>query len=181
LSSLSIDTLVVATDGSTAAIEAARSALNAAYPSTFAPETMAELRADSTRELDGYRQLANVVILTSLPIAGCSLAVNIAGGLAERKRPFSLLRLGGAPLTMLRRVIILEAAAPLLITAVASVGVGFLTAQLFLRAQLHESLHPPGLQFFLVVCGGLIASLAVIASTLPLLKRLTGPEIARND
>jgi hypothetical protein len=28
---------------------------------------------------------------------------------------------------------------------------------------------------------GLIASFAVIASTLPLLNRLTGPEVARND
>lgn len=181
LGHLSIDTLVVATNGSTAAIEQVRGALNAAYPSTFAPETMGELRARNNREIDGYRQLADVVILTSLPIAGCSLAVNVAGGLTERKRPFSLLRLAGAPLSMLRRVIALEAAAPLLITAVASVGVGFLTAQLFLRAQLRESLQPPGLQYYLIIAVGLSASIAVIASTLPLLRRLTGPELARND
>ena len=181
LDRLSIDTLVVATDGSTAAIEQARGALSAVYPGTFAPETMAEIRADSTRGLDGYRQLANVVILTSLPIAGCSLAVNIAGGLAERKRPFSLLRLTGAPLAMLRRVITLEAAAPLLITAIASVGVGFLTAELVLRAQLHNTLRAPGLQYYLVIAAGLIASTAVIASTLPLLNRLTGPDTARNE
>jgi hypothetical protein len=34
-----------------------------------------------------------VVILVSLPIAGCSLAAGIAAGIADRKRPFSLLRL----------------------------------------------------------------------------------------
>ena len=181
LENLPIDTLVVATNGSTAAVEQARGALNAAYPSTFAPETMSELQADSTRQLDGYQQLANVVILASLPIAGCSLAVNIAGGLAERKRPFSLLRLAGAPLAMLRRVITLEATAPLLITAIVSIGAGFLTAQLFLRAQLHETLHAPSLQYYLVITAGLMAALAVIVSTLPLLNRLTGPEIARND
>ena len=181
LDRLSVDTIVVATNGSTAAIEQARGVLSAAYPSTFAPETMGELRADGSRQLAGYRQLADVIILTSLPIAGCSLAVSIAGGLAERKRPFSLLRLTGAPLNMLRRVITFEAAAPLLVTAVVSIGAGFLTAHLFLRAQLHETLQAPSLQYWLVIVVGLVASLAVIASTLPLLNRLTGPEVARND
>jgi len=53
----------------------------------------------------------------------------VIAGLAERKRPFSLLRLTGVPLSLLRRV----------------------------------------------------ASLAIIASTLPVLERITGPETARND
>ena len=181
LDRLPIDTLAVATDGSTAAIEQARGTLSAAYPDTFAPQTMGELKSNSSRVIDGYRQLANVVILTSLPIAGCSLAVNIAGGIAERKRPFSLLRLAGAPLAVLRRVITLEAAAPLLVTATVSIGAGFLTAHLFLRAQLHETLRAPGLQYYVVIVVGLAASLAVIASTLPLLNRLTGPEFARNE
>ena len=75
----------------------------------------------------------------------------------------------------------LEAAAPLLITAAVSIGAGFLAAQLFLRAQLHETLQAPALQYYLVITAGLVASIAVIASTLPLLNRLTGPEVARND
>jgi hypothetical protein len=120
------------------------------------------------------------VILTSLPIAGCSLAVSIAGGLMERKRPFSLLRLTGAPVAVLRRVVTLEGAAPLLLTAVASGGAGLLAAQLFLRAQLGETLRPPGVAYYAVLLAGLVASLAVITSTLPLLNRVTGPETARN-
>jgi hypothetical protein len=32
-----------------------------------------------------------------------------------------------------------------------------------------------------IVVAGLVASLGVIASTLPLLKRITGPETARNE
>jgi predicted lysophospholipase L1 biosynthesis ABC-type transport system permease subunit len=143
--------------------------------------TLAEFNKRNTDELSGYRQLANVVILTSLPIAGCSLAVSVAGGLAERKRPFSLLRLTGAPLSMLRRAVTLEAAAPLLITAVVSAGAGLLAAHLFLRAQLHETIQPPSLQYYLLVIAGLVASLGVIASTLPLLKRITGPDTARNE
>ena len=181
LQAMRIDTVVIATDGSRAAIEQARTVLDGAFPHAWASQTIGEIHADKSRLLDDYRRLADVVILTSLPIAGCSLAVSIAGGLAERKRPFALLRLTGAPLAMLRRVIGLEAAAPLLITAVVSIGAGLLAAFLFLRAQLYETLQLPGLAFYLVLAAGLLASMAVIASTLPLLNRFTRPETARND
>jgi hypothetical protein len=176
-----VDSIVVGTDGSVAAIERARTVLDRAYPATFPPQTIGEIRATTGRLLDDYRRLADVVILTSLPIAGCSLAVSIAGGLAERKRPFSLLRLAGTPLAVLRRVIGLEAAAPLLVTAAASVAAGLLAAQLFLRAQLAETVRAPGLEYYVVLVIGLLVSLGLIASTLPLLNRSTGPEIARND
>jgi hypothetical protein len=56
-----------------------------------------------------------------------------------------------------------------------------LCAQLFLRAQLKETMQPPSAQYYLVVAAGVVASLGVIASTLPLLRRVTGPEAARND
>lgn len=181
LAGLPLATIVVGTNGSVAAVEQARSILDVSYPQTFAPQTLQEYQAFDSQRMNGYRQLANVVLLASLPIAGCSLAVNVAGGLAERRRPFSLLRLTGAPLAMLRRVVLLEAAAPLLLAALVSAGVGLLAAHLFLRAQLSETLRPPGAQYYLLITAGLVASLAVIASTLPLLRRLTGPETARND
>jgi hypothetical protein len=56
-----------------------------------------------------------------------------------------------------------------------------LTAQLFLRAQLSQTLQPLGAEFYVLVLAGLLTSIAVIASTLPLLARTTGPEAARND
>jgi hypothetical protein len=178
---LPIDTIVVATDGSAAGLERARTVLDLAYPTVFAAETSSELAADQSRLLDDYRRLADVVILTTLPIAGCSLAVNIAGGFIERRRPFSQLRLAGTPLGVLRRIVGMEAAAPLLLTAAASAAAAFLAAYLFVRAQLHQSLSVPGPAYFLVVGSGLVAALAVIASTLPLLNRLTSPGNARNE
>jgi hypothetical protein len=48
-------------------------------------------------------------------------------------------------------------------------------------AQLSEALQPPGAEYFLVVVAGLVASLGIIASTMPLLERITGPETARNE
>jgi predicted lysophospholipase L1 biosynthesis ABC-type transport system permease subunit len=178
-----VDAINVATNGATSAVDQARTVLeNArAYPAVSAPSTIADLVTQENSANSAYQQLANVVILVSLPIAGCSLAVSVAGGLNERKRPFSLLRLTGVPLGMLRRVVTLETALPLLVTAALAVGTGFLSAQLFLRAQLDETLQAPGLQYYLIVVAGLIAALGVIASTLPVLRRITGPETARND
>jgi predicted lysophospholipase L1 biosynthesis ABC-type transport system permease subunit len=183
LATMLIESIVVSTDGSTAAVEHARTTLERLYPkfSGYAPETITEQSSRSAREIDRYRQLANVVLLTTLPIAGCSLAVSIAGGLAERRRPFSLLRLTGAPLRVLRRVVSLEAAVPLLISVVVSAGAGMLAAFLFLHAQLQETLEAPTLQYYALIVTGVIVSFAIIASTLPLLARLTGPETARND
>jgi len=53
------------------------------------------------------------------------------------------LRLTGVPVTMLRRVVVLEAAAPFLVSAVASAGTGLLAAELFLQAQLRVSMRWP--------------------------------------
>jgi hypothetical protein len=178
---LPAESVVVGTAGPASAIEAARTVIETAYPYLDPPATVGEQAMQDSQLLTGEQQLADVVILVSLPIAGCALAVSVAAGLSDRKRPFSLLRLAGAPLGMLRRVVALESAVPLLVIAVVSVGMGFLAAQLFLRAQLGYSLRPPGPGYYLIVLTGLTASLGIIASTLPLLNRVTGPETARNE
>jgi hypothetical protein len=182
LHGLPVLSVLVDTDGSRAALERSRTILEAAYPGgERTPATEADFQTDSNNTLNKWQQLANVVILTSLPIAGCSLAVSIAGGLSDRRRPFSLLRLTGVPLRVLRRVIVLESAVPLLVGAVVAIGTGFLAAQLFLQSQEHYSLRAPGVGYYAVVLAGLAASLGIIASTLPVLRRITGPETARNE
>jgi hypothetical protein len=95
------------------------------------------------------------------------------------RRPFALLRLTGARLGTLRRVVVLESAVPLLLGAAVAIGTGFLAAALFLRSQLGYALHAPGTGWYLVVAAGLLAAFAVLASTLPLLRRVTAPETAR--
>ena len=181
LATLPVHVLVVGTDGSTAAVETARTQLENAVPSRFPPDTLSSMSPDSDRLLAGYKQLANVVILVSLPIAGCSLAVAAAAGLAERKRPFSVLRLTGVPLAMLRRVVALETVVPLVLTAAVSIAVGFLAAQLFLHAQLDQTLVAPGPQYYLIVAFGLVVALAILGSTFPMLSRITGPAAAPFD
>jgi hypothetical protein len=176
---LPVETLLVGTNGSFAAIERARTELETAFPYLGPPATSSG--APSLHSYAELQRLSEVVIVASLVIAGCSLAVSVAGGLIDRKRPFSLLRLTGAPLGMLRRVVALESAVPLVVIALLSAGMGFLASQLFLRSQFSESLKPPGIGYYALALGGLAASLGVIAATFPLLDRITGPEVARNE
>ena len=172
----------VATNGSVPTIERARTVLVNAYLSVQGtPTTFAEATASQEAAFNAYQQLADVVILVSLPIAGCTLAAGIAAGLADRQRPFSLLRLTGAPLGLLRRVVALESAVPLLVGALAAIGAGFGASAMFVDAQLQHSLVAPGAAYYRITAAGIAASLGIIAATMPLLRRITGPEVARNE
>ncbi|MBY8875613.1 ABC transporter permease [Micromonospora sp. PLK6-60] len=182
LTGLPVESIVVGTDGSAAARERARTVLEAAYPTFWvAPHVPGDFEVDFANLLRGWRQLADVVIVVSLVLAGCSLAVAVVGGLQERKRPFSLLRLAGAPVGVLRRVVALETAVPMLAVAALATGMGLLAAHLFLRGQMQYALTPPGPGFYALVVAGLLACLGIIAATLPLLARVTGPETARSE
>jgi hypothetical protein len=181
IAGLGVIDVFVATDGTPAAIERARTALGRAFPHGRAAATEADFTGDFTRLLAQFQRLADVVIIASLVVAGCGLAVSVTGGLTERRRPFAMLRLSGVRLSELRRVVALETAVPLLAVAVVAVGTGFLAAHLFLRSQMKYDLHAPGPAYYAIVVAGLIASLAVIASTMPLLSRMTGPAAARYE
>jgi FtsX-like permease family len=181
LNAIGLDTIDVATNGSQPAIERARTVLENAYPVLEPPSTLGELSAQANTLSNAYQQLADVVILTSLPIAGCTLAASIAAGLADRKRPFSMLRLTGARLTTLRRVVVLESAVPLIAVAIVAIGVGFGASAMFASAQIQHPLVAPGAEYYLITVAGIVASLAIIAATFPLLRRITGPEAARNE
>ncbi len=167
--------------GSPGPLERARTAIELGAPMAGTPSTVGDISPGNAQLLASWRQLADVVIVASLVIAACSLAVSVAAGLVERKRPFSLLRLTGTPLGVLRRVVALEAAAPLAAIAVLSAAAGLLAAQLFLRSQLSETLQPLGLHYYLIVATGLVVALGIVAATLPLLEHITGPEATRND
>jgi len=180
IASLPVEAVVVATNGSSSSLERVRTSLEQAFPLRGAPVGVEAITPKVSRFLTMVQDMTDVVIVASLIIAACSLAVNIAAGLSERKRPFSLLRLTGVPTGVLRRVVALESALPLLLVAVVSIAVGLIAAALFLSSQLDIALRIPGIAYWATVVGGVIASLAIVASTFPLLNRITGPEVARN-
>jgi hypothetical protein len=183
LETLGVDAINVGTNGTTSAIEQARTVLeNArAYPVLNAPSTIGDIIAQDNSTNSDYQQLANVVILISLLIAGCTLATGIAAGLADRKRPFSLLRLTGARLATLRRVVALEGAVPLLAVAAVAIGTGFGGAAMYASEAQQHPMVAPGVAYYLLAGGGIVVSLVIIAATFPLLARITGPEVARNE
>jgi hypothetical protein len=178
---LPVDAVVVATDGSTGSLERARTSLEEAFPFQGGGVAVDALDPSTARLLAMIQDMTDVIIVASLIIAACSLAVNIAAGLGERKRPFSLLRLTGVSTGVLHRVVALESAMPLFLVAAVSIVVGLASAALYLHSQVGIAFRTPGIAYWATVLGGLAASLAVIATTFPLLNRMTGPEVARND
>jgi hypothetical protein len=183
LDGLGVDAIDVATNGSVPAIEQVRTALESvpAYSSLSTPFSLTDWVTRDRSSNDAYEQLANTIILVSLPIAGCTLAAGIAAGLADRKRPFSLLRLTGARLSMLRRVVALESAVPLLAVAAVAIGTGFGAAAEYASVAQNYHMVAPGAGYYLLTAGGIVVSLGIIAATFPLLARITGPEVARNE
>ncbi|MFJ2866578.1 FtsX-like permease family protein [Kitasatospora sp. NPDC087314] len=179
VATLPVRMIYATTDGSASATEQLRTLFNSELP-RYEARMAEDWSSEGQKKLQGWRQLANVVLLTTLPIAGCSLAVSVVAGLSDRRRPFAMLRLTGAPLRLLQRVIGLESALPLLVVSAIAIGTGFAAAAMFLKAQMQYDLVSPGAPYYGLTAFGLVASLGIIASTLPLLKRITGPEAARN-
>src|ERR1700729_3187271 len=170
-----------AANGSSGAVERVRTELERAFPLQGTPVTVEALGPSTARLLTMIQAMTDVIIVASMIIAACSLAVNIAAGLSERRRPFSLLRLTGVPRKLLHRVVTLESALPLLLVAAVSIVVGLLAAALYLRSQVGLAFSLPGFAYWTTVIGGLAASMAIIAATFPILDRITGPEVARNE
>src|SRR5262249_27539411 len=81
----------------------------------------------------------------------------------------------------LRRVVIMEAALPLLGAAVVAAVVGAAVARPLIEALATPSVHVPypGPLYFLTMGAGLVACFAVVSATLPLLSRITRPETVR--
>jgi cell division protein FtsX len=178
---LPVDAVVVATNGSSGSLERARTTLERAFPFQGAPVAVDALDPSTARLLAMIQDMTDVIIVASLIIAACSLAVNIVAGLGERKRPFSLLRLTGVPTSLLHRVVALESALPLFLVAAVSIVVGLVSAALYLHSQVGIAFSIPGIAYWATVLGGLAASLAIITATFPILDRMTGPEVARNE
>jgi hypothetical protein len=145
------------------------------------PRTYGEAVAIRSGRAATVQRLVYFAVALTILVAGCSLAVTIGGGLVDRKRPFTLLRVGGTPTRTLYRVVFLEAAVPLaaatVVAAALAYGMSILTVL---------KLAPPGTPvpllghvYYATMGAGLAIALIVIGVTLPLLKRMTGPDSAR--
>jgi hypothetical protein len=148
--------------------------INALVPATFG-----EIAATRQAVYDALQRISFAAIVLTLLVAGCSLAVGTGGGILERKRPFTLLRLTGTPMSSLARVVLLESLLPLLAAAVVAAGTGWGLAATVATSLSDSAVPFPGWPYFATIGAGLAISIAVILLTLPLLRRLTRTQTAR--
>lgn len=169
---------------SPAVLERVRTVLATHTPlseSGSAPRTFGEAVQARVAVGDTVERLVYIAVALTLLVAGCSLAVAAGGGLVERRRPFSLLRVAGTPVAALYRVVLLETVLPLAVATVVAGGVAWGVSVLTIGklARAGTAVPVPGHTYFLLMGTGLAISLAVILATLPLLGRMTGPAGAR--
>jgi hypothetical protein len=174
-----VNTVLVPTDGAGRTLDQIRTA---AAPWVLGDSVVSELESSraSDRDISQVSRALTLAMLATLLVAGCSVAIAAVGGLLERRIPFALLRLSGAPLQTLRAVVMREAALPLLtlatISALLGLGVSWITVRFGGGDTRYEW---PSIGLVVVLAAGLAATLAVVASILPLLDRMTRTEATR--
>ena len=124
-----------------------------------------------------FEKIVYAAVALTLIVAGCSLAVAVGGGLVDRKRPFTLLRVSGTPVGVLSRVVLMEAAVPLVAATIVAAGIAYGTSVLaFVRlAPAGTAIPQLGSDYYALMGIGLAVAFGVITVTLPLLRRMTSP------
>jgi hypothetical protein len=122
-------------------------------------------------------KLVDAAVALTLIVAGCSLAVAVGGGLVDRRRPFTLLRVSGTPVSALSKVVLMEAALPLAAATVIAACIAYGTSVLAVirLAPAGTAIPQLGHVYYATMGTGLAIALLVILLTLPLLGRMTGP------
>ena len=185
LSSLPLQTVMVRVD-SPATLERVRTYLTVNTPPQQAagqgsaptpPRTFGETLQIRLGRAATFEKIVYAAVALTLIVAGCSLAVAVGGGLVDRKRPFTLLRVSGTPVGVLSRVVLMEAAVPLVAATLVAAGIAYGTSVLaFVRlAPAGTAVPQLGPDYYALMGIGLAAAFGVITMTLPLLRRMTSP------
>jgi hypothetical protein len=145
------------------------------------PRTFGETLQIRTARAALFEKILYAAIALTLIVAGCSLAVTVGGGLVDRKRPFTLLRVSGTQMGVLSRVVLPEATVPLVAATVISAAIAYVTSMMaFLRlAPAGTAVPQLGHDYYTIMGIGLVIAFAVITLTLPLLRRMTAPATVR--
>ena len=130
---------------------------------------------------DTVQRLIDLAVALTLLVAGCSVAVAIGGGLLERKRAFTLMRVSGTPLATLARIVLLEAVFPLLAATVVAAATAYGMSVLTIARLASKGTPLPvlGQGYYLTMAAGALVSLTMITAALPLLGRMTTPASVR--
>lgn len=174
-----ITVLFVNTDGTAAAAERVRAAIQGYEP--LVPVYLAD---DPMEQVPQYAEVGRIVglgLIGSLALAGCSLAVATITGLLGRRRQFALLRAAGMPISRLRVLVLLQAGVPLIAVSAASSLLGVVVAQGVLRVAYVGAVPLPDASLLAVLGASLAVAMGVVAATLPAADRLTRPQSLRSE
>lgn len=167
--------VVVLTDGTAAAKERARTALEGTTVSGVAPVTRADYAQAGTlsftHELETMAYLGMAV---AIGVSALSLTVATVAAALDRKRTFALLRLGGMPAADVRRVIAIEASVPLAATLAVSAGLGFFVAWVMLATLGNDlSMSWPDARYWAAILASLVITAVAVLGSFGMVRRST--------
>lgn len=159
--------LVVGTDGKTETFEILKTAfsVSAAY--------ITYLNQEGNSFMSELSALAYIGMIVAIVIAGCSLAVSTTVAMLERKRIFGLMRLMGMPISVLRKIVIIEALVPLVAVLVSSILLGFLSAWFILQILRSGGLNWPESEYFVSLAVSLVLVVAAVFASFGIARKNT--------
>jgi ABC-type antimicrobial peptide transport system permease subunit len=173
--------VMIGTDGSPEAMDRARTLLNSsgitAMPAASAADTKLQT---GTRLVQGLAVLAYLGMFAAIAIAGISLAVATASAVLDRARVLGLMRLMGMPVSVIRRIIVREAAIPLLAVLLLSIGLGFLVSWLMVTS-INDTYKVtwPASDYFVALGFSLLLALGAVTATFGLIRANTAVTATR--
>ena len=175
---LTIGAVIALTDGSSAAIERARTWIESSGTDIgmFIPLTRAEdAAAYQLTMVNSFATLAYLGVGIATLIAGVSLAVSAVAAVLDRRRVLGLLRLIGMPVASVRRIVVFEAAVPLLAVMALSIALGLISAWVILTGLTGggRTLGWPDERYYVAIGSSILLALAAVASTFGTIRRST--------
>jgi hypothetical protein len=172
---LPVQTLFIPTDGTPAAQERVRTLAAVTVPQSRS-KTRADLATGPLINTNGFAAILPYAMIFVLLFTACSLTVSVITGVLERRRPFALLRASGVRLGELRRIVLLETGAPLVVTVL--FGVGVAVVQTFALTPPGEWILPSS-EFLIGLGVGAVAAFAVSLIALPFMDAATRHDTVR--
>jgi len=134
--------------------------------------------------LGSFKDLLYAGIVLTVIVASLNLIVATVAGLFDRKGSFFTLRLSGAEMPFLKKIVTRESMLPLVFISLVSIALGFYAAYVFLRlasTKLRYAFVLPEPFFWVCVVAVFVLSYLGIRLILPMLGKLTDIESNRTE
>ena len=170
--------IMVRTDGRPATVERVRTrALAGEIPLSASPASRADLAAEGVLAPENqFAAIAYVGIVIAALLSAVSLTVSAISSVIQRRRAFGLMRLTGMPRAALRKVVSIEAIAPVAAVFLACLAAGAFTAWavVITASEGKRTVGSPSLGFYVVLAFCFALTACSTAATVKAAFRVTG-------